>query len=185
MSNFNLIISEINSVVTKISNTEIKNFVELLISKKNSKKIVVAGAGRMGYAAKGFAMRLGHLGYAAWMIGDSTVPYIGNGDLLVIASGSGSTQTIYDLALKAASNGASIALITNNPNSKIGKLSCNTLVLPNKDNKDSTKKRASQQPMTTLNEQCLSILFDAIILDIMKYTGETHNSMWQRHSNLE
>ena len=43
----------------------------------------------------------------------------------------------------------------------------------------------SVQPMTSLNEQCLAILFDAIVLKIMDKIGENHESMWKRHSNLE
>ena len=43
----------------------------------------------------------------------------------------------------------------------------------------------SLQPMTSLNEQCLAILFDAIVLKIMDRIGESHESMWKRHSNLE
>ena len=72
-------------------------------------------------------MRLGHMGFKAWMVGDSTVPHIGVGDLLIVAGGSGNTQTVYDIALKAHQNGADIALITNNPNSRIGAL-CTTIV---------------------------------------------------------
>jgi 6-phospho-3-hexuloisomerase len=119
------------------------------------------------------------------MLGDSTVPRIGNGDLLIVASGSGNTQTIYDIALKANQNGADIALITNNPDSRIGKISSTILIIPNDNNKSTKSKRTSRQPMTSLNEQCLLILLDSIVLDIMEATEETHESMWARHSNLE
>jgi hypothetical protein len=39
--------------------------------------------------------------------------------------------------------------------------------------------------MTTLNEQCLWLFFDAMVLEIMQKTWETHDTMWARHSNLE
>jgi D-arabinose 5-phosphate isomerase GutQ len=39
--------------------------------------------------------------------------------------------------------------------------------------------------MTTLNEQCLGIFFDALVLQLMKKMGETHVTMLERHSNLE
>jgi 6-phospho-3-hexuloisomerase len=180
-----LVLSEINNTLSSVTSSDIEQFVELFKKDKNSKNIVISGAGRMGYAAKGFAMRLGHMGYSAWMLGDSTVPHIGKGDLLVVASGSGNTQTIYDIAVRANQNGADIALVTNNPNSKIGKLADTILLLQNNNNKASKSKRSSQQPMTSLNEQCLLILLDSIVLDIMESTGETHESMWARHSNLE
>jgi 6-phospho-3-hexuloisomerase len=43
----------------------------------------------------------------------------------------------------------------------------------------------SSQPMTTLNEQCLMLFFDAVVLDLMAKTDQTHDDMWARHSNLE
>ena len=175
---------EIAAVLEKVNEAQVEKFTKLFLD-KSDKKIVIAGAGRMGYAAKGFAMRLGHMGYAAWMLGDSTVPHIGNGDLLVVTSGSGNTQTIYDITVRAHENGAQIALITNNPNSRIGKLASTILVLPNNNNKDTKEDRVSVQPMTTLNEQCLALMLDAIVLMLMDKTGETHDTMWDRHSNLE
>ena len=41
------------------------------------------------------------------------------------------------------------------------------------------------QPMTTLNEQSLSLFFDALVLKLMDKMNETHDTMWARHSNLE
>ena len=180
----NLILGEIANVLSQVDENEISKFVDLF-KRHPSSRFVVVGAGRMGYAAKGFAMRLGHLGYQAWTLGDSTVPHIGHGDFLIVASGSGNTQTIYDVSKKAKENGANIVIITNNPSSRIGKLASTVLVLPNNNNKESTSQRTSQQPMTTLNEQCLGLLFDSIVLMIMDETGETHDTMWNRHSNLE
>ena len=180
----NLILEEIANVLSQVEETEVRRFIDLF-EYHQSNRIAVTAAGRMGYAAKGFAMRLGHLGYQAWMLGDSTVPHIGPDDLLIVASGSGNTQTIYDVTKRANDNGAHIALITNNPDSRIGKLASTILVLPNNSNKDTTAQRTSQQPMTTLNEQCLGLLFDSIVLMIMDETGETHDTMWNRHSNLE
>jgi len=177
------IIKEIEKVLSAVNTTQVTNFVNLFDA-KIKRNIVVAGAGRMGYAGKGFAMRLGHMGFTAWTIGDSTVPRIGDGDLLVVVSGSGNTQTIYDIAFKAHQNGADIALITNNVDSRIGKLSSYIIRLPN-DNNKSTKVRSSIQPMSTLNEQSLMLLLDTIVLGIMRLNDETHETMWNRHSNLE
>jgi 6-phospho-3-hexuloisomerase len=43
----------------------------------------------------------------------------------------------------------------------------------------------SIQPMTTLNEQSLGLFFDTIVLLLMEKMGESHDTMWARHSNLE
>ena len=101
-----------------------------------------------------------------------------------MASGSGNTQTIYDIAAQAFKNETPILLITNDAESRIGQISSNILVLPNSCNKESMNRK-SQQPMTTLNEQSLALLLDILVLEIMEATGETHETMWPRHSDLE
>lgn len=185
-NNVDIVLTEIKNVLYGISHMDVERMIALVLEvQKNNSKIVVCGAGRVGYAIKGFGMRLGHLGFNAYTIGDSTVPSIGQNDLFIVASGSGETQTIYDLVVIAKNNNANIIYIGGNPDSRIGKLS-NIYVkinAPSKTNQIDNIK--SIQPMTTLNEQCLSIFFDCIVLQLMDNMGETHDTMWNRHSNLE
>lgn len=176
------IIGELIVVLKSVDDKEAEDLVRQILK---AKKIVVAGAGRVGMAIRGFGMRLGHFGFNAYTLGDSTVPGIGKDDLLIVASGSGETQTIYDIVKIAKDNKAQIALITGNPESRMGKLA-DTIVQIKAPSK--TKPVAgfkSVQPMTTLNEQCLGLFFDAVVLGVMEKTGETHDTMWARHSNLE
>lgn len=177
-----LIIEEITSVLQTVNNNEATNLATEIMA---ANKIIVFGAGRVGYAIRGFGMRLGHLGFKAFTLGDSTVPSIGKGDLLIIASGSGETQTVYDIALLGKKNGASLALITGRPESRIGQISDLTVTMKAPSKVIEANGFKSIQPMTTLNEQCLSILFDTIVLILMQQTNQTHDDMWARHSNLE
>ena len=177
-----LVINEITQVLSTIDDREVDLLIDSILS---SKRIVACGAGRVGMAVRGFAMRLGHLGLHAFTIGDSTVPSVGNGDLLLIASGSGETQTIVDLATIAKKNGCTISSITGNPDSRIGKLSDVIVKLSAPSKTKQVSNLVSAQPMTTLNEQCLGIFFDALVLLLMEKMNETHDTMWARHSNLE
>jgi len=173
---------EMNSVLEKIDQIE----VEILIGDiLKAKKIVGCGAGRVGMATRAFIMRLGHLGKTAYFIGDTTVPSIGNGDLFLVASGSGETESIYDLTKIAKNNWSRIAAITGNPESRIGKLADTKVIIHAPSKTKPVSGLISAQPMTTLNEQCLGIFFDALVLELMDKTGETHDTMWARHSNLE
>jgi hypothetical protein len=45
--------------------------------------------------------------------------------------------------------------------------------------------REPRHRMTTLFEQSLSILLDSFVLEIMKRTGETGESMTKRHNVIE
>ena len=85
------ILNEISFVLNKINQSEIKDLINLI---ENSNTIITCGAGKVGMAIKGFSMRLGHFGYKSYHIGDTTLPSIGEGDLFIVASGSGETQTI-------------------------------------------------------------------------------------------
>jgi len=177
-----VILNEIRTVLSKLDDDELDRLVAAIL---NAQKIVSVGAGRVGMAIRGFAMRLGHLGLTSHVIGDATVPSIADGDLLLVASGSGETETIYQLVKIAKEHRAEIALITGNPESRMGKLA-NIIVkieAPSKVREIDGFK--SVQPMTTLNEQSLGILFDMIVLSLMEELGESHETMWSRHSNLE
>jgi 6-phospho-3-hexuloisomerase len=178
----NSVVGEISSVLNRIDENQVRPFIEAIFE---SRSIVIVGAGRVGLAGKGFSMRLGHLGMKAFFLGDSTVPKIGSGDLLIVLSGSGETQTIFDITQIAKNNQCKIIAITSNKESRIAKI-CDSVIELKTPSKTVTENRVSTcQPMTTLNEQCLQILLDCIVLKIMERTGEDHNSMWKRHSNLE
>lgn len=180
--NIKLILGEIDTVLSKVDDRQVD---DLIASITDAKKIVTVGAGRVGMAVRGFSMRLGHLGFSSYMLGDATVPSIGEGDLLVVGSGSGETQTIYDIVDIAKKNKSKIALVTGNRDSRMGKLADVIVEVRAPSKTKKVEGFISAQPMTTLNEQCLGIFFDAVVLRLMEKLGETHETMWARHSNLE
>jgi 6-phospho-3-hexuloisomerase len=176
------ILGEIAQVLDQINQSEVD---QLITEINKANKIVVCGAGRVGYAVRGFGMRLGHMGFKVYALGDTTVPSIAEGDLLIVASGSGETQTIFDLVSIAKKNQSRIAAVTGNRDSRIGKLADTVLKITAPSKTKAIEGFISVQPMTTLNEQCLGLLFDAIVLQLMDQIHETHDTMWNRHSNLE
>jgi 6-phospho-3-hexuloisomerase len=176
------ILEEIQIVLSKVNDSEVDDLISEIL---DAKRIVVCGAGRVGMAIRGFGMRLGHLGLNAYTLGDSTVPGISENDLLIVASGSGETQTIFDLVAIASKNKCRIAAITGNPDSRIGKLANTVVKITAPSKTKAVEGFVSVQPMTTLNEQCLGLFFDAVSLKLMDKMGENHDTMWARHSNLE
>jgi len=181
-SKIEIILQEIKTVLSQIDERQVEILMDEILK---AEKIVVCGAGRVGMAIRGFGMRLGHLGLKAYTLGDSTVPGIGEGDLLIVASGSGETQTIFDLVSIARKNKSSIVAITGNPESRIGLLANSYVKITAPSKTKAVDNFISVQPMTTLNEQCLGLFFDAVCLKLMERMGETHDTMWARHSNLE
>lgn len=192
MKNTKLILREIEKVLDSIDTSKYIEFVEQFCPLNRigfptpiTGKIIGIGAGRVGMAVKAFCMRLGHLGYRSWFIGDTTVPHIEKGDTLFVASGSGETKTIAILTKIAKENGARIICVTGNKESTIAKLSDFVLEMKVPSAVNPVNGWLSQQPMTTLNEQCLFLLLDSVVLGLMGYLNQDHYSMWHRHSNLE
>lgn len=176
------ILQEISTVLSQTNPADVNHLLTELLS---AHTIVLAGAGRVGLATRGFAMRLAHLGLRAHALGDATVPAIGPSDLLLVASGSGETQTIYDITVLAHQGRARIALITGNPRSRMGQLARTIVTIKAPSKTQHIPGLTSLQPMTTLNEQCLTIFFDTVVLLLMSRTGQTSDNLWTRHSNLE
>ena len=123
---FKEILNEIKIVLEKVKEEDVDILIDKIL---NSNTIVTIGAGRVGMAIKGFAMRLGHLGSRSYHIGDTTLPGIAKNDLVIVASGSGETQTIFDLTSIAKKNDATIFCITGNSESRIANLSDYTLIV--------------------------------------------------------
>ena len=148
--------------------------------------IFVAGAGRSGLAMKSFAMRLMHMGFETYVVGETVTPSITAKDVLLIGSGSGSTSSLVVNANKADDIGATICLITIDENSPIAQLADVVLTIPAPSPKVNRELGfRSVQPMGSLFEQSLLLTLEAIVLLIMEKTGKTPESMFTRHANLE
>ena len=177
-----IVTSEIGLVLNTVKEDNATDLVQSILK---ARRVVVHGAGRVGLACKGFSMRLGHLGREAYTVGDSTVPSIGKGDLLVVASSSGETQTVYDVALLGKKNGAHVTVITAVPDSRMARLADSLVVLKAPTKFGPMEGVNSIQPMASLFEQCLQVFFDIIVLLLMKETLQSHDDLWTRHSNVD
>lgn len=56
--------------------------------------IFLAGAGRSGFVAKSFAMRLMHLGFFVYVFNETIAPPVRDGDIIIIISKSGKSNSI-------------------------------------------------------------------------------------------
>lgn len=183
-NNLLAIIEELSADAQHIKVSEL-TAVEGLVDKAN--RVFLAGAGRSGFAARGFSNRLMHLGYQSYFVGEPTTPSIQKGDLLIIGSGSGETDSLVSMAKKAHKQGADIATLTIFPENTIGTLASAHIVIPgvtSKVTKDSTKA-ASIQPKGSSFEQLCWLIYDSMIINLKKKTGQSDEDMFARHANLE
>ena len=92
------ILEELTRNAEQIRQEELEGFADQI---QKAKRVFVAGAGRSGFVARAFSNRLMHLGLTVYFVGEPTTPAIQEGDLLVIASGSGETGSLKVMAQKA------------------------------------------------------------------------------------
>ena len=114
-----IVCRELQAALSAIDTEATEKFADLLLG---ADEIFCAGAGRSGFQIRGFAMRLMHMGRKSYMVGETCTPNITDKGLLVVCSGSGTTKSLVNHAMKAKEVGAKVALITINPESTIGKL---------------------------------------------------------------
>lgn len=151
---------------------------------RGADRVFVLGAGRSGLALGMTAMRLMHLGLEVHVVGDVTTPAITAGDVLLVASGSGTTGVIVRAAETAASVGAQIVALTTAPQSRLAELATVTVVVPAAQKTDHDGA-ISAQYSGGLFEQVVELLGDALFHSLWQASGATAAELWPRHANLE
>lgn len=147
-------------------------------------RVFVLGAGRSGLALRMTAMRLMHLGLSVQVVGDTTTTAIRAGDVLLAASGSGTTESIVRAAQKAHSVGARIAAITVAESSPLASVADVTVLVPAAQKLDRTEA-ASAQYAGSLFEQLVVLIGDGLFHALWQRQGTTADGLWPRHANLE
>lgn len=180
---FDQILLELKVSLSNIDDDSVDQLLGAMIS---SKRIFLAGSGRSGLMLKCFAMRLMHLGFDAFVVGETTTPGITSNDLLMIGSGSGETGSATVFAREARRQNAKLGVITSFPDSSIGKLAnIKVIIRPGGRNPGLGSGLTSIQPGATLFEQSLLLLLDGMILKLIEKQNGNPGSMQVRHANLE
>ena len=159
---------------------------EFLAAISAARRVFVVGAGREGIAARSFAMRLMHLGKEVHWVWDDTTPGMKEGDLYLAVDGSGQIGHIDYLTKQAKATGASVGIITGDPNHPIPQSADYLLFVPAAVYKGADPRVVpSIQPMGNLFEQHLFLLFDVMVLLLRDALGLTSGQMESRHRNIE
>lgn len=173
---------EIEDVLDEISMEHEKKAVQLI---REAKRIFVSGAGRSGLICRMFAMRLMHLGIEAYVVGDVETPAAGEGDLLIVASGSGSTTLQIAIVEKARRLGTTVMLFTYEKDGILASKCNHGVLIPAPRYGVKGKGYETRQPMGNLFEQCLLLCLDHLIILLMSEMGASSEKMMERHANLE
>ena len=105
-------------------------------------------------------------------------------DLLIVSNGPGTLETAWTLIARAHRAGALVAVITAQPTAELPQKADLLLVMPGQTMAEGTAS-TSAQPMGSVFEQAMWILFDALVVQLKDDLEETYESMTARHTNLE
>jgi len=159
----------------------------------NANNIFLMGAGRSGLVARAFAMRLMHLGFSAYVVGESTTPAVRNEDVVIAISGSGETRSIADLGKIAKEIGAGLITVTSDKDSTLGRLSDTVMVIPGRTKSDGggylerhmRGEYTQLTPLGTSFEVTTLVFLDAVIAELISITGASEADLKSRHTVLE
>ena len=173
-----LIIDKITGVLATTDRSYDENLTKML---DGASRVFIAGAGRSALVARFFAMRLMHGGYNVYVVGEIVTPSIKNGDLLIVISGSGETETMIAYTKRAKELGAEIALISAKGSSTIGDMAGTVYQIGTPEQ----YAKVVGMPMGTTFELSTLIFLEATISHIIHEKGIAEEVMRTRHANLE
>lgn len=131
-----------------------------------------------------FAMRVFHMGYKAYLIGETKTPPIGSGDLLIILCGSGE-GAIEGQVRTAQRAGAKVLCITAHPEGSVPQMCEYVARFYGQTLADPVDALTSMQPMGSAFEQAALVTLDYTVHKMMKKHHWEEPDLEVRHTNME
>lgn len=153
---------------------------KLVAAIHDADRVFLYGAGRSGFVARCFAMRLGHLGIRVVRMSIDETDPSGERDLSIVISGTGTTQSSIFYARSSSDGGTKVACITENEESRLAEMSDIVIHLDTPQD----EKQPEFAPMGTIFEDSCLIYLDTLVVDLMVRMDETEESMRKRHGQL-
>ncbi|XKH50499.1 SIS domain-containing protein [Chryseomicrobium palamuruense] len=180
---------EVSNVLEEIAHvvkhTNIKDFTEMEKYIQKGRRLFLYGEGRSGLMVKAFGMRLMHAGYTVFIIGETTTPSIGEGDVLLILSGSGESTASRHIAETSKKSGATPLLVTANPELQSNLLYTHVALIP-----AATKHRLAHepdtiQPLGNQFDQSAHLLLDSLVIYLNRSNEHfTNDALKNQHTNI-
>lgn len=177
-----IICEEVFKTLDAIDERSIQHLAESIVL---ADKVFVVGVGRVLLMLQAFVKRLNHLGIRAFYVGAIDEPAITDKDVLIVGSGSGESLIPVTIVEKARKFGPKIIHIGSNTESTVSHQADFLVRIPCKTKLNLPDEMSSAQPMSSLFEQCLLLLFDITALMIIDLKDIDLEVLWHAHANLE
>jgi 6-phospho-3-hexuloisomerase len=192
-----MIISGVEEVAETIDQEQVECFLTEIM---RAERIFVVGAGRSGFVAKSFAMRLMHLGLIAYVVGETVTPAFNKKDTLIAFSGSGKTKSVLEACETTRRLDGKLCLVTGTENSPMSSLADCLVYLKAYDENMQTgsdhfdlrqlrgEHRSLSHPATpigTLFETSAMIFADSIIAALIELKHCQIEDIVHRYTNMQ
>lgn len=163
-----------------------RNRIEATVARIDiAERVFVVGAGRSGLMASAFAMRLVHLGSRVHVVGEATAPTMRTEDVLVAVSGSGTTSGTVRAAEEAVRAGTEVVAVTTDLDSPLAGTAAAVLHIPAATKHRREGEASSAQPLSSLFDQCVHLVFDAICLRLAQIRDVDNAAAKKAHVTTE
>jgi 6-phospho-3-hexuloisomerase len=170
-------------VLARVRLRDVESFETTILS---SRRVFLTGLGRTGLIARGFAMRLMHLGRRVYHVGDVITPAIRRGDLLVVCSRTGRSPILRHYMRIARKVGARVALVTADRHSPVASAADVVLELPSETKDPKTLKgRYPEPPLGSVFEQAMLLVLDQVVVRLMRVLCLSPGDLRRIHTTFE
>lgn len=186
------ILSGVNGVIQGIEDEDIKTMIDIIMETKDA-KILLLGTGRSGFVGRAFALRLMHLGFNVYVMGETITPALSPDDLVIVISGSGTTTTVVAQAQVAEGLGTKVIAITSHKDSPLGQISDHIVNVKGRTkidqdfdyDKRQIKGEYDNAPLGTMFELSVMIFLDCVIAELMQILGIQELDLKKRHADAQ
>ena len=186
------ILSGVNGVIQSVDEDEINIMIKQILETKQH-KILLLGTGRSGFVGRAFALRLMHLGFNVYVMGETITPALSTEDLVIVISGSGTTTTVVAQAEVAKSIGSKVIAVTSHSDSPLARIADQIIIVKGRTKIDQDFDYDRRQiigeydnaPLGTMFELSVMVFLDSIIADLMQNLGVHELDLKKRHANAQ
>ncbi len=193
LASMELLTEHIDQALSELDLDMVSETLDMILKAQN---IFVMGTGRSGLVGKAFATRLMHLGLRVYVVGESTTPALRSNDMVVAISGSGETRSIVDLGRVVKKIGASLIVVTSQPDSTLGRMADKTVRIFGRAKNGKGDylvqhllgkyaKLSELAPLGTTFEITALVFLDAAIAELMVRMGKDSKALEEMHDKLQ
>jgi len=167
----------VDSIRNALKGVDPKQTEQLVARVLSSKRIFLYGAGRSGFVARSFTMRLKHLGMPIVRMSiDPTTPPTTD-DCAIIISGTGETPSSVDYANLATGGGAPVFALTHARDSTLARSGAHVVLLSH----EASPQQAAAAPLGTIFEEAALVYLDSLVAVLMGRLGQNESDLRRRH----